>query len=614
MSRFILIPFALLLLLLVAAAVLLPLLLDEKKLLEIASAQLQERTGATLTVEGETSLSLFPVLGISLGDAALTMPGEQESSLQVRALSIGVQMMPLLSGKVEIDSIRLDGLAARIISPPQPPGVDTSKMNDQELDAFYVARRRAMSQAGESAGAEAVLAVPLALNVQQLTITDSRVEIVDAATGESSITELDRVEASGLNLEEQGIPLSMQLRLPGEQPLELEMKGNIRINQQTQILTVDTMTAQVTGATAEKIEAKVTGTVDLSRQLADLQLRFDLGPTKGNGSLRYAGFESPQIDTVLQLNLLDPALLALAGPEAATAAQTEAQPASGDEPLPLDAIRNIDTRAALSVERAVFDAHTVSDVQIKLRAVDGVIAINTFTGNLHGGKLDLTASFNGKHNTASLVTAGSLTGLDIATALTAMESEPLLTGGASLDWELNGKGRTSNELITALSGPITLGTAQPVLQGMSVEHMLCQAVALVNQEALTTTFPADTRFTTLGADLKLGDGKLQLSPLSADLPQIKLTGTGALDLLTLDFKTTFKARLSPELEQLDKACRVSKRLVAIDWPVKCKGNISEDPAKWCGVDTGEIIEDLAKHEAQKTIEKKAGKLLDKLFK
>ena len=33
----------------------------------------------------------------------------------------------------------------------------------------------------------------------------------------------------------------------------------------------------------------------------------------GSGSLRYASFESPQIDTSLQLNLLDPTLFALAG-------------------------------------------------------------------------------------------------------------------------------------------------------------------------------------------------------------------------------------------------------------------------------------------------------------
>ena len=102
--------------------------------------------------------------------------------------------------------------------------------------------------------------------------------------------------------------------------------------------------------------------------------------------------------------------------------------------------------------------------------------------------------------------------------------------------------------------------------------------------------------------------------LRAELPHIALKGTGAFDLLSQDFKATVKASLSPELEQLDHACRVSKRLTAIDWPVNCKGKVGTDPAKWCGVDTEEILEDLAKNEGKRRIEKEAGKLLDKLFK
>ena len=317
----------------------------------------------------------------------------------------------------------------------------------------------------------------------------------------------------------------------------------------------------------------------------------------------------------MQLNLFDPALLALAGPQAAAeeTADTDAGNGNGDEPLPLDAIRLIDTRADLSIERAVFDAHTVNNLQVKLRAVDGVVQVSSLTGDLHGGKLDLQATFNGQHNTASLKTNGGLTGMDIATALAAMESEPLVSGSADLDWTLNSKGRTTNELIGALQGPIKLRTEQVVLQDMSVEHMLCQAVALTNQEALSANFPASTSFQTLSADVQLANGKANLSPLRAELPQIALKGSGAFDLLSQDFKATVKASLSPELEQLDRACRVSKRLTAIDWPVNCKGNVSTDPAKWCSVDTEEILADLAKNEGKRKLEKEAGKLLKKLF-
>lgn len=600
-------------LLLVAAAVLLPLFLDKDKVLAIAADALQEKTGATLTVDGDTSLSLYPDIGVSLADAAVTLPGKQQPDFQARALEIGVQLMPLFSGNVEIDSIRLDGLSARIEPAEEPDGADSRQRSDQELDEFYAARRKAMAEAGEAAGAETVLAIPLALNIKHMTVTDSRLELIDTAADTSTVVELIRLEATGLNLEGKPVPMQLKLRLPGEQPVAADMHGSIRIEQQTQAVTLDTVELTVSGATAQPIRLLSNGTVDLTRQLADLQVNLELGDTRGEGTLRYANFESPQIDTRLQLNLFDPALLALAGPQAAADETADTDAGNGDEPLPLDAIRLIDTRADLSIERAVFDAHTVNNLQVKLRAVDGVVQVSSLTGDLHGGKLDLQATFNGQHNSASLKTNGGLTGMDIATALAAMESEPLVSGSADLDWTLNSKGRTTNELIGALQGPIKLRTEQVVLQDMSVEHMLCQAVALTNQEALSANFPASTSFQTLSADVQLANGKANLSPLRAELPQIALKGSGAFDLLSQDFKATVKASLSPELEQLDRACRVSKRLTAIDWPVNCKGNVSTDPAKWCSVDTEEILADLAKNEGKRKLEKEAGKLLKKLF-
>jgi uncharacterized protein involved in outer membrane biogenesis len=613
MPRLILIPLILVALLVLAAIVLVPLFLDEEKVLEIASTQLREQTGATLTVGGDTSLSLFPVLGVSLQQAAIAMPGEEQASISARALSIGVQMMPLLSGRVEIDSIRLDGLNASITSAPEQPAIDTGKMTDRELDAFYDERRKARKQAGDTAGAEAALSVPLALKVRELTITDARLETVDPESEDISVLEIPRLEATGLNLDQTPIPLSMELRVPGEEVISVLLEGELRVSQQ-QVVQLDNLEVEVNGVMAQPVNLQTSGEVDINRQVADLKLSLHLGEAQAKGKVRYASFESPQVDAILKLNQFSPALLALAGPEAASADATETTAASGDEPLPLDAIRLIDTRARLAIEQAVFEPHVVTDVKVSLRAKEGVITVDTFTGKLHGGELDLTATFNGKHNTASLVTEGKVDALDIATALSVMESEPVFSGSASLDWKLNGRGRTPNELVAALKGPINLTTAEPALRGMSVEGMLCQAVALVNQESLTTTFPADTRFQTLGAALTLDDGKLNLKPLKAQLPQIQLTGSGSLDLLSQNFKTTFKARLSPELEQLDRACRVSKRLTAIDWPVKCKGNTADDPGKWCGVDTEQIIEDMAKNEAKRKVEKEAGKLLDKLFK
>ena len=159
----------------------------------------------------------------------------------------------------------------------------------------------------------------------------------------------------------------------------------------------------------------------------------------------------------------------------------------------------------------------------------------------------------------------------------------------------------------------TLTTEEVALKGVSVEKLLCQAVALSNKEQLTASFPADTRFTTLAADIQVAAGRATFKPLHANLPQVALSGDGNYDLLQKNFEATFKARLSPELEQLDHACRVSKRLTAIDLPVHCAGSVTAEPSTWCRVDAAQILQDMTVNEGLEKLEKKASKFLDKLF-
>lgn len=487
MSRLILVPLTLLLLLVLAAALLLPLLVDKERVLEFAAAALHEQTGATLTVKGETRLTVFPTLGVALSDAAITLPDKQQPDLRLRSLDIGMQFLPLLSGRIEIDTVRLDGVSARIES------------TQSETDA--------RGPTGVASDAGTALAVPLALKIRHLLVTDSSVEWVDATT--STVVELVKLQMSGLNLEQIPIPVKLQLRRPGPQPVDVSLDGTISVDQQTQQVQLDDTTVVISGITARPITVHTSGAIDLAGEVADAQL-------------------------------------------------------------------------ALS-------------------------------GELFGGRLQANATLNGEQDVSTLETTGSLTGFDIANALAATASRPLLTGSATLDWQLRGRGHTANDMTTALTGPVKLTTEAVVLKGTSVENLLCQTVALTNKEALTKAFPDDTRFTTLTADIQVTDGKALLDPLRADVPGIALSGTGRFDLLTQDFDATFKARLSPELEQLDHACRASKRLIAIDWPVNCKGSAGTEPDTWCRVDAASILQDLTVNEGMEKLEKKASKLLNKLF-
>lgn len=595
--------------LVLALVLLLPLLVDKQQILELASAKIKEQTGADLTVGEDVSLTLFPSVGLSLSDISLAMPSQEQASLEVGSMQLGLQLMPLLSGLLQVDSLTLQGLISRIEPAKEAEAVNTSGMSDRELDDFYAQRKEKQAAAAANATSRAALAVPLALNVQTLKVSDSRLELLDPAGAPATVIEIEELEASDLNLDGRPVQLRLALRLPGKQPAELRLDATVRLDQTQQTVLVDELELTIEGATAATIQLQAQGEIDINRQIANLQLEIEIAETRGAGSLRYAAFESPRIDADMQFNLFDPALLALAGPEAASGAQSEPT----DDLLPLEALRSIDTRAQLSIDRAVLGGQDLKNLKLTLRAVDGQVQLEPVTAMLHGGQLELSASFNGRHNTAILNTGGKLSGLDLATALTANDKKPLATGQANLNWQLESRGKTRTSLLNTLAGPVELTTDDVLLQGVGVERILCTAVALTNQEALTAAFPADTRFQTLRADIQLLEGVARLQPLRAELPNIQLQGTGTYALTSGDFDTTFEARLSPGLEDLDRACRVSKRLTAIAWPVDCKGNVAGEPGKWCSVDTAEIIQDLTVNEAQKKIQKKAGKLMEKLF-
>ncbi len=621
MRRALLIVIAIPLLLILAAVILVPLFLDKEKILDVAAAEINKQTGATLQVKGDVGLSIFPTLGVSLEDVSLDMPAEQQSGLTAQALQIGVQLMPLLSQQIEIETIALDGLVLKTVTKPAPAPLDTSKMSDEQLQAFYNRRRTEMEEAGQASGAEAALVSPLALEVASLSVTDSRLELTELG-GATTVVDIVQLKAQGLNLDGRSIPLEAEVRVPGEQVVVAKLKGTISINQATQVLSMEAMELDLTGVLEDEISLSTSGEIHINSQVADLNLVANIGASRAEGQLRYASFESPAIDTQLHLNLFTPALIALAGPDAAQAAEpgedSAGESTEDDVALPLNAIRNMDTRAALRIDKLVWEGHTVTDITAKLRAVDGAVNLSKVSGSVHGGQLDMKASLYAQHATAKVNTTGSLNGVNIAEALAATEVDPILSGRANLNWKLHGQGNTSNAITQTLRGPIDLQTEDAVLKDMAVEKMLCEAVALVNQESLSAQFPTDSAFEDLSVKIVLGKGEAKLQPLRAQLADIRLLGKGSMDITSMDFDTTFTAKLAPGLEKLDPACRVNERITGIDWPVNCKGNAMGEPDDWCGVDTTEIIEDLAsqelKRKATKEVEEKFGKEAGDLLK
>ena len=233
MPRFLLILILAPVAIVLVAALLIPLLLDEQKLLEVASTIVEEETGAILQVEGEINLSLFPRISLDLNDTSITMPDEQEANIRARFLGIGLELLPLLSGRVEAGEMAIDGLVMTLKQAPEQPALDTSKLTDEQLDEYYANRRQEIQSAGEAAGEMAVAVKPPVFNVKHMLITDSVVEILTVETGERSRLEIINLQATDVNLDDRSMPLTMKVRLDSAEnanPVEIAIAADLRAN------------------------------------------------------------------------------------------------------------------------------------------------------------------------------------------------------------------------------------------------------------------------------------------------------------------------------------------------------------------------------------------------
>jgi AsmA protein len=104
--------------LLVVALLLVVLLVDPNDYRDDIERVVESKTGRQLTLGGELQLSIFPWLALKAGPASLgDAPGfGEEPFVSIQEARVGVRLLPLIRGKVEVGDVRLAGARIRLIT------------------------------------------------------------------------------------------------------------------------------------------------------------------------------------------------------------------------------------------------------------------------------------------------------------------------------------------------------------------------------------------------------------------------------------------------------------------------------------------------------------------
>lgn len=148
-------------------------------------AAVKQKTGRDLVIDGDLKLAIFPALGLSTGKMTLSNATgfEQSSFASLEQSHIDVELLPLLSKKIEITGVTLSGLILNLVQNQQgignwedltarktSPSVSTGRQSQQQIAA------------AATVGTAAVLS---SFSVGAITIENAQVNWQDLQTGKN---------------------------------------------------------------------------------------------------------------------------------------------------------------------------------------------------------------------------------------------------------------------------------------------------------------------------------------------------------------------------------------------------------------------------------------------
>ena len=622
--------------LIVIAMFMLPMFIDEQALLDMAQEQVKANTGGDLVVEGGAELSFFPRFGLRLEDTFLNLPAQTDYDQTIRAsiteLDVGLSLLPLLGGKVDVGTIVIAGVAADITEPqalpppPEPAPVMSDRQWEQRGEMIRKskeAERQRQMQAGGGTAAIAILAE--AVQIEDITVRQR--------TREGTLSNTIKVASLNLtavNTRNEPMQLEGALTVLGDgttSALDIELEGAIRIASDFSTIAVDDLATEVLGALTQPVTSTLNGVFTPSPAKADFTLDATLPGGDITGQLIWSALESPEIKldvstARLDVDQIQPAALP-ATDSTASANEPASQPTSGGSsagapvPLPVGPLQNLDLELSVVADELVAAGQSITDAQVLMRVRDGVANIDYIRGVLHQGQLDTRVSLNARRPVVEAEVEGGLKGVNLGLLLASLGNHDAASGRIEMSWDVESKGVTAEDLVSGLDGDIKAAGQDLVLEKVSVQGLVCNAVAVVNKIPPIAGLPTTTPITDLSLGIDFDEGVGDIERLRFATPGIVMKGSGDVDLGSMDFGFRMEGQVNNDIMQVSPLCVIDQRYAGVDWPVDCTGNLSSEAGASCKVDVATIAEQIlaneAKQQVQDAIEEKAGSFIKKLF-
>lgn len=562
----------------IGAVVALPSLVPADKIKEEVVAQVKAATGRDLTIAGKVSVSAFPSLGVEVSNIALANPPGFSSKDLVRlgALDVKLKLLPILSGRVEVDSFVLvdpvitlevdrKGKANWVFdTPAAAPAAKADKakpaepaasgsasgagLGDVALGDVRIVNGKISYIDGPAGTREDVEAVNLVVSLKSL---DDPLTVKGALTWRAKAVEL------GLNLAKpralmEGKASAADIAVNAE-TIKLGFRGEANGGavpgaKGALELSVPSIRALAQWATGKPLamEGSGLGPLSITGQLAaagpkvsltQAAIGLDAIKAKGDFSVDTGGAR-PALKGKLDVEALD--LNPYLPPDSPAAQGTGGGGTAGggggggkaaksdwsDAAIDASGLKAADVDFALSL-----GSLTVKKIKVGKSALRVVLNNGRLTADLSE-----LALYKGTGK-GRLVMDGSQPGigLDAVFALKGLQAEPFLTdaadftrleGTGNFDIQVAGRGRTERQLVSSLNGKGAVAFLDGAIKGINLAEMVRNVTTAFSGTGGTQK----TDFAELGGTFTIANGIVNNQDLALKSPLLRVEGKGTVEL------------------------------------------------------------------------------------
>ncbi|HEV2264700.1 MAG TPA: AsmA family protein [Stellaceae bacterium] len=540
-------------------------------------AAVKESTGRDLRIDGPVSFHLLPNIALSADQVSFSNArgGIAKNMAQLKSLEVRLQLLPLLSGTVAVDTfVLVDPVISLEVEKDGRPNWDFGTGAAPVTPAPAETAHAPAAAAGT--GAMTTLA---RLRIANLQIENGTVSYVDTRTGKRSelgainmkvaMAGLDSpMSASGsvawnkqtVNLDlsvgrpgafEGGQPTSIKLKIAST-PINFSFAGNgvgaptlkLDGDADLNIPSVRSLAAWAGqpmpagngfGLLAIKGKVAIAGP---KYTFSNAAIVFDA--IKGDGGIEFDnGGAKPYIKGSLQLGDLN--LNPYIGASPSSGAAPAATPSGGASGTSAGgeqgwSTTSIDT-SGLKVADADFFLGANSIEYHNIKVGKSALIVHLKDARLTADLTQLTLYKGAGQGKVTIDGSGAVPAIQETFALKGVDMQPLLhdaanvnllAGNGSLDMAVDGHGRSQRDIISSLAGKGSLHIDKGKIEGVNIIGIMKNAAKALSMGLVGSG--NDTDFSTLSGTYTITNGVLKNNDLQLVSSELPMTGAGTIDL------------------------------------------------------------------------------------